>query len=120
VTRDDVDRWLGRYVEAWQSYDRDAIGELFAEGATYRYHPADEPLVGRAAIVESWLEDQDAPGSFEAGYTAYAVDGDRAVATGVSSYANGKVYDNVFLLAFDGEGRCADFTEVYAKRQSDG
>jgi ketosteroid isomerase-like protein len=39
VTRDDVQQWLDRYVEAWRSYDADAIGELFAEDATYKYHP---------------------------------------------------------------------------------
>ena len=31
MTRDDVQRWLDRYVEAWRSYDPDAIGDLFAE-----------------------------------------------------------------------------------------
>jgi ketosteroid isomerase-like protein len=116
VTRWDVDRWLGGYVDAWRSNDRDAIGELFAEDATYRYHPYDEPVTGRAAIVESWFEDPDEPGSFEASYRAYAVDGDRAVAVGTSSYARGDVYDNVFTLRFDGDGRCAELVEWFMKR----
>ena len=47
----EVDRWLRSYVEAWKSYDRDLIGELFAEDVEYRYHPYDEPVVGRAAVV---------------------------------------------------------------------
>jgi SnoaL-like domain len=116
VTREDVDRWLERYVAAWQSYDRNAIGELFAEHATYRYHPYDEPVVGREAIVESWFEDQDEPGSWEASYEAYAVDGDRAVAVGTSSYVRGDVYDNVYKLRFDDDGRCTDFVEWFMKR----
>ena len=33
--------WLDRYVQAWKSYDPDAIGALFGEDATYRYHPYD-------------------------------------------------------------------------------
>jgi hypothetical protein len=118
-----VDRWLARYVAAWKSYDRDAIGELFAEHAAYRYHPYDEPVLGRDAIVESWLEEDrlDEPGSFEADYRAFAVDGDRAVAVGASTYfdENGavdRVYDNVYLLRFDGEGRCSEFTEWFMKR----
>ena len=41
-----VDRWLRAYVEAWKSYDRDQIGELFAEDVQYRYHPHDDPVVG--------------------------------------------------------------------------
>jgi hypothetical protein len=44
VTREDVDRWLEDYVEAWESYDRDLIEGLFAEDVSYRYHPADEPI----------------------------------------------------------------------------
>jgi hypothetical protein len=118
-----VDRWLARYVAAWKSYDRDAIGELFSPDAAYRYHPYDEPVVGRDAIVESWLEEDrlDEPGSFEAGYSAFAVDGDRAVAVGASTYfdesgAVDRVYDNVYLLRFDGEGRCSEFTEWFMKR----
>ena len=87
MTREDVAAWLDRYVAAWQSYDRDAIGDLFSEDAQYRYHPYDEPVVGRGAIVDSWLEEDrvDEPGSFEARYEPYAVDGDRAVVTGAST-----------------------------------
>jgi ketosteroid isomerase-like protein len=121
MNREDVDRWLERYVAAWKSYDRSAIGELFSEDATYRYHPYDEPVGGREAIVESWFEDPDEPGSFDASYESYAVDGDRAVAVGSSTYfdAGGsveKVYDNVYLLRFAGDGRCAEFTEWFMKR----
>jgi hypothetical protein len=121
VTRDDVQSWLDRYVAAWRSYDRDAIGDLFAEDATYRYHPWDGPLTGRDAIVESWLEEPDGAGSWEAEYEAYALDGDRAVAIGWTSYATGEVYDNVYKLRFDAGGRCADFVEWFMKRpQPDG
>ena len=50
-----VDRWLQEYVEAWKSYDHDQIGALFTEDVQYRYHPHDDPVVGRAAVVRSWL-----------------------------------------------------------------
>ena len=122
MTREDVAAWLDRYVAAWQSYDRDAIGDLFSDDAQYRYHPYDEPVVGRGAIVDSWLEEDrvDEPGSFEARYEPYAVDGDRAVVTGASTYfENGavdRIYDNVFTLRFDGEGRCTEFTEWFMQR----
>jgi hypothetical protein len=117
----DVDRWLTRYVAAWRSYDRAEIDALFSEGAQYRYHPWDEPVVGAAAIADDWLEDQDEPGSFDASYECYAVEGDRAVAVGSSTYfdAGGgveKVYDNVYLLRFEGDGRCSEFTEWFMQR----
>ena len=31
-----VAAWLNRYIDAWRSYDPQAIGDLFTEGATYR------------------------------------------------------------------------------------
>ena len=121
MTRDDVQRWLDAYVAAWHSYDSDEIGALFAEDATYRYHPWDEPVTGREAIVAEWRDDQDAAGSWEARYEAYAVDDDRAVAIGESRYleADGSlrdVYHNVFVLRFDGDGRCTEFFDYYMER----
>jgi hypothetical protein len=121
-----VARWLTDYVAAWKSYDPEAIGRLFSDDATYRWHPWDEPDTiahGREAIVASWIDDQDAPDSWSAEYDPWLVHGDRAVATGVSRYigADGAVereYHNVFLLAFDDEGRCSEFSELYM-RESD-
>jgi SnoaL-like domain len=121
VTRDDVNGWLKRYVAAWKSNHPDEIGELFSADASYRYYPSAEPLVGRDAIVQGWLSEGDEPGTFDASYSCWVLDGDRAVATGTSSYTapEHRVYDNVFLLVFDGEGRCADFSEVYVRQPSD-
>ena len=78
----EVTSWLERYVAAWKSGARDEIGDLFAADVRYRYHPFDEPLVGREAVVDSWLENPDAPGSFDASYSCFAADGDAAVAVG--------------------------------------
>ena len=122
MTRDDVDRWLERYVAAWKSNDPDEIGALFSADASYRYFPGDEPMVGREAIVAGWLGEGDEPGTIDGSYCCWALDGQRAVATGTSTYTSPehRVYDNVFLLVFDGEGRCADFSEVYLRRPQPG
>jgi len=84
--REAVNAWLARYIEAWTSYDREQIRDLFAEDATYRFHPFDEPIRGREAIVESWFDEPDEARTFEAEYRPVAVDGDTAVAIGSSSY----------------------------------
>lgn len=123
MERADVTRWLERYVAAWKSGDRGEIGDLFSEDVSYRYHPYDEPLGGRDAVVDSWLEEPDAPGSFDASYECFAVDGDAAVAVGTSTYRDpdgtvSRVYHNVFLLRFVRDGRCSDFTELFMKRPS--
>jgi ketosteroid isomerase-like protein len=119
--REDVADWLERYVAAWKSGDRADIAALFGDDARYRYHPYDEPLIGRAAIADSWLDDPDEPGSFDAHYECFAVDGDAAVAIGTSAYFGSdgeveRVYDNIFALRFDAQGRCSEYTEWYTKR----
>jgi ketosteroid isomerase-like protein len=122
VTHDDVQTWLDAYVEAWRTYDRAAIADLFTEDATYAYHPWDEGddvVRGRDAIVADWLEEQDEPGSWEAQYRPLVVDGEHAVATGTTRYANGKFYWNLFLLRFGGDGRCAEFVEWYMTQPPD-
>ncbi|HEX2884390.1 MAG TPA: nuclear transport factor 2 family protein [Candidatus Limnocylindria bacterium] len=120
MNRSDVQEWLDRYVEAWRANDPTLIRGLFTEDAVYRYRPYGETRAsrGHAEIVQAWLDDADAPGSWEARYEPYAVEGDRAVAVGFSRYfATGQepeqTYHNVFLLRFAPDGRCAEFTELW-------
>jgi ketosteroid isomerase-like protein len=123
--RADVDRWLQAYIAAWKGYDRDQIAALFSAEVEYRYHPYDEPIRGREAVVEAWLGEgdhagsssRDAEGTYDASYRTIAVDGDVAVATGVSTYtAPETAYDNCFVIRFDADGRCREFTEWFMKR----
>jgi ketosteroid isomerase-like protein len=130
MDRADVTRWLDDYVEAWKTYDRERIAALFAEDVEYRYHPYDEPVRGRDAVVESWLGEgehegastRDPEGTYDASYRPVAVDGDVAVATGSSTYFErpggpvDKVYDNCYVMRFAGNGRCREFTEWFIKR----
>jgi uncharacterized protein (TIGR02246 family) len=122
----ELQAWLDRYVEAWRTNDAQEVADLFTDDATYRYRPygGDEHAsVGRVAIVAAWLEEGDPPGSWEARYEPFAVDGDRAVARGTSRYfasAKGpeRTYHNVFLLRFAPDGRCAEFTEYYMAEEA--
>jgi Domain of unknown function (DUF4440) len=130
VDKRDVDRWLERYVEAWKTYDRDQIAALFGEEVSYRFHPYDEPILGRDAVVEAWLGESDQPGAstrdelgtYDATYRTVAIDGDVAVATGATTYRaqpGGPVssrFDNCFVMRFESGGRCAEFTEWYVER----
>jgi len=130
MTRDEVARWLDRYIEAWKSYDREQIAALFSDDVKYRYHPYDEPVTGRQAVVESWLgegdhedaSERDVEGTYEASYRPVAIDGEVAVAIGTSTYYDspgGKVtdiYDNCFVMCFDDDGRCVEFTEWFMQQ----
>src|SRR4249919_746560 len=104
--------WLDHYVAAWRSYEPEAIADLFSEDVSYRYHPYDEPISGREAVVASWLGEsddeggssRDEPGTYDASYAPVAVEGDVVVATGTSTYRDEpggpvtKVYGNCFVM----------------------
>jgi hypothetical protein len=117
-----VTAWLDAYVRAWKTYNPQVIGDLFNENATYAYTPFSIPLNGRAAIVASWLEERDAPGTYDGHYETVLIEGDRAVANGRSRYfeQDGTTFktewDNIFLLRFDEEGRCLEYREWYMER----
>jgi len=120
VTPSEVQSWLDRYVEAWRSYEQDAIRSLFTKDATYAFHPWDKPLRGSSAIAKNWLADQDSPGSWQASYRPGIVEGNRATATGTTTYSDGRVFWNLFELEFDDDGRCSRFVEWFMQQPSEG
>jgi ketosteroid isomerase-like protein len=118
--------WLDAYVEAWRSNDKATIARLFSENVQYFYGPYAEPVVGRDAVVASWLESPDEPNSWQAQYVPLAVDGDVLVATGESVYfeADGTTvrtkYNNIFVCRFDADGRCREFREWFMEQPKAG
>jgi ketosteroid isomerase-like protein len=130
VNRESAQAWLDSYVAAWLSYDEDDIRALFTEDVAYRYHPYDDPIVGREAVVASWLGEsdsdgastRDAPGTYSARYEPVAVDDDVVIATGTSSYRGQpdgpvvRIYHNCYVMRFDNDGRCREFTEYYMRQ----
>jgi ketosteroid isomerase-like protein len=120
-----VQAWLDAYVRAWETYDHDGIVALFADDAEYRWHPWDQGTDvarGPEEIAAGWVEPaaRDEEGTYEGRYEPVAVDGDVAVARGISRYyidasrsTLDKEYHNVFLMRFADDGRCRSFTELY-------
>ncbi len=126
LTHEKVQAWLDGYSRAWETYAAEDIEPLFSENAEYRWHPADDPEVGRDTIIHAWqnpggnASDRDAPGTYRADMRPFAVDGNRAVAVGTCTYWTdathdqiSRVYYNNWLLEFDDEGRCSSFTEYW-------
>jgi hypothetical protein len=126
ISHEAVQAWLDAYERAWETYDPDQIAALFGERAEYRWHPADEPTVGRDEIVRAWIapdgkeSSRDEPGTYLGEYRPYAVDGNKAVAIGTSTYWTdasrstlARLYYNNWLLEFDDDGRCSSFTEYW-------
>ena len=125
MDRATVQVWLDRYVDAWQQNEPGPIEALFTEDATYGFAPFGEDNIarGHAEILKGWLDNPDPPGTWEAHYEPFAVDGNRAVATGTSHYfpahPSGDLrYYNVYLLEFAPDGRCSAFTELYMREQT--
>jgi uncharacterized protein (TIGR02246 family) len=126
MNRSDLQDWLDRYVEAWRTDDADQVASLFTDDAVYRYRPYGgdaHAVTGRDAIVAAWLDEGDPPDSWEAAYQPWAIDGERAVATGTSRYFASdrgpeRTFHNAFLLHFAPDGRCAEFTEYYMLEES--
>ncbi len=86
MDREGAQHWLDRYVVAWRSSDRDE------------------------------------PDTYDAHYPPVAVDGDTVVATARSTYRETpegpvtEVFHNCFVIRFDADGRCREFTEYVIKR----
>ena len=115
--------WLDGYVEAWKTYDEAKIGALFADDIEYRYHPIDEPLKGRAAVVSNWVDNKDDAGTYDAEYKVLAIDGDTHVANGHSDYFDGPggalrdQFFNVYVCRFNDAGECTSFTEWWMQNR---
>jgi ketosteroid isomerase-like protein len=126
--RESVQRWLDAYVAAWKSYDRAQIAALYSDDVSCRYHPYDEAIIGRDAIVESWFAagegapSRDPEGTYDGAYITTAIEGDLAIVTGTSVYSSEpggpieQTFDNCWLVRFDDQGRCSEFTEWYMER----
>ena len=126
ITHEHVQSWLDAYAHAWDTYDADDVAALFTDDAEYRWHPADDPEVGRDTIVHAWLNpggnasSRDEPGTYKAEMRPYAVDGSRAVAVGTCTYWTDasrstveRIYYNNWLLEFGDDGKCRSFTEFW-------
>ena len=77
MNRQQVQDWLNRYVTAWEKYDPAQIGDLFTDGARYRYRPHDQVVAGRRDIVREWMSHRTPDMSYLASYKPIAIDATR-------------------------------------------
>ena len=107
-----VAAWVERYVQAWETNDPAAIGDLFAEDALYYPTPDREPWRGRDGIVASWLERKDEPGTWDFRFQVLAVATDLAFVRGWTRYVEPpSEFSNLWVIQLDAAGRCVEFTE---------
>ena len=118
IDAEHVRGWVDAYLATWTSNDRADIEALFTPEATYRYRPHGDPVTGRNAIVATWLENKDDPGTWRASLEPLVVQGDLAIVTGTVDYDRGSRFSNLWVLRFGADGRCSDFTEWYMDRSA--
>jgi hypothetical protein len=111
-----VQTWLDAYVEAWRTYDRDAIADLFSADASYASTPTtrsrcadatrSSPAGSRSATNPgagsglSTVDDRGAQGG-----------GDRG-----DTLPRGPGVLHLYVLRFDDDGRCAEFVEWFIEQ----
>ncbi|MBW9092264.1 nuclear transport factor 2 family protein [Microbacterium jejuense] len=103
--------WLDGYLRAWESNDPDDIRAVFTPEAVYRYEPWTTAVTGQDAIVASWLDRRDEPGTYRFEGDVTAVDGRRAIVEGVTRYDSGTVYSNLWVIDLAEDRRAEAFTE---------
>jgi len=118
---DDLDAWLGRYGEAWETRDAEAAADLFSEDALYHQMPYEEPFRGRDDIRRYWSSvtadqreidfDRETIGLANGIGVACWSSRFKLASTGARVELNG-----VFLLEFDADGRCTRLREWWHAR----
>ena len=106
---------------AWKSYDREAIGALFSRGRSLSLPPVrradprprgDRRVLarGRAATSPAPTTPRTAPSRSTATSRWRSA---RAPTRRARTARSSTVYDNCFVMRFDADGRCREFTEWF-------
>ena len=111
--RDAVEAWVRRYLVAWDSNEQSDIQTLFTDDAEYRFSPDEPPFRGVDAISAEWLNRADSAGDHRFTFEVIGVDGDRAFVQGHTDYDDGDVYENLWVLDLDADGRARSMTEWF-------
>jgi hypothetical protein len=117
-------KWLATYGLAWEDGDPQGAADLFAEEASYRVTPFDEPMVGQEAILEYW---QAGPASnhkeVSFTYRIISVRGNEGIARWQANFRradsnNFVELDGILIAEFDDSGTCTDFKEWWHRRET--
>ncbi len=114
--------WLDAYGRAWETGDPVAAAELFTEDAAYHETPFDEPMRGRADIVEYWSDVPRSQDDIRFSYEILAVSERGGVAHWNADFlklpARTSVrLDGTLLGKLDADSRCTEFREWWHRRE---
>ena len=108
-----VERWIERYVHAWETNDPEDVGSLFTDDARYYTAPYRVPWSGRDGIVAGWLGRKDDPGTWSFRSEILAVADGVAFVRGWTTYRGDQPpdYSNLWMIRLEDEGLCSEFVE---------
>jgi hypothetical protein len=113
-----LDSWMEGYIAAWSTNHPDHIAALFSPEAVYDPQTADGELHGRQEIIDWWREIDDDPDNWDFEWMPLVETDDLAVVTGATRYVDPEaIYRNLFVIRFDEDGLCRDFTEWYIEEE---
>lgn len=109
-----LNAWMDGYVHAWESNDPEDVAALFSPEAVYDPQTADGEWDGVEEIAKRWIEIGDTPGNWDFQWIPLVETDELAVVVANTEYREPPMsYRNLFVIRFDSEGRCEDFTEWY-------
>lgn len=115
--------WLDAYGRAWATRDPQAVGKLFSEDATYQETPFVEPMRGREAIVDYWLQKvKNRQQNPQFGCQVLAVNEYVGIARWQASFIRVSTkkpvnLDGIFLLRFGEDNLCHALEEWWVKQE---
>lgn len=115
-----LDRWVEQYRRAWETNDPSDIAALWTEDAVYYRRPDEEPVRGRSAIVDVWLEVADAPGETSFEYEVLGYGDGVGFVRGWTTYHTQPPgeFSNLWVIRLDRGGRAHEFTEWWMEKPS--
>lgn len=114
MTRDQVSRWVAAYERAWRAAGTGGLAHIFAEDATYRQGPYEEPVVGLPAIGRMWEAGREGPSEvFRMTSSIVAVEDATAVVRVEVHYGDPVTQEwrDLWIIRFADDGLCAAFEE---------
>ena len=114
TTREQVADWVAAYERAWRTAGTSALAQIFAEDATYRQGPYDEPVTSLSAICTMWEAEREGPDEvFDMTSSIIAVENATAVVRVEVFYGDpvSQEYRDLWVIRFACDGRCVSFEE---------
>jgi hypothetical protein len=113
-----LERWVDGYVVAWTDNDPEHIAALFTEDAVYDPQTADGEIHGVEAISDWWRGLDEDPANWDFQWLPLIETEEIGIITGTTNYYDPPTtFRNLWVIRFDDDGRCRDFTEWYIEEE---